>query len=464
MARELIENLSAREREVFELMCKGLSNADIGDALGVKLTTVKSHVTQILNKLEVTNRTEAVGLFHEASAPSEAPAIGVLPFICEGNDAERRTLAGGLADDLISRLSRRWFPVISRCSAFSLSGTPDAATAASALGAEMLVEGSLRELGTRLRLNVRLLEVKTGRVLWSDSYDTPSTNTFDVQDQVCGAILDAVCDSMILHLAKNQSHIPTPKLQPWQLAVRGMWHVWRGDAEGCNTALQLFDLALADDAALRLAHYGRVLVHQRALVEQWVEPVRALARLRETVARFLQIDDRDPWAMLADAYVHVYKGEPIIALARLEDCLQREPSSVRAYSLLGQVLAMDAQTVRARSCIERAMRLSPRGPELWSYECAMALTHFVDEAYEEAVRWATRSTRHQGAGALPFGVLAVSHAHMGNKVEAGEAFGRFHVLQPKFSEATFRPMISSTRPDIAARYLEGMRRAAAACA
>jgi len=52
--------ISAREMEVLQLMANGLSNQEIADNLYVSVNTVKTHITNLFFKLEVTRRTQAV--------------------------------------------------------------------------------------------------------------------------------------------------------------------------------------------------------------------------------------------------------------------------------------------------------------------------------------------------------------------------------------------------------------------
>jgi DNA-binding NarL/FixJ family response regulator len=60
-----LNDLSDREREVFRLMARGLSNAEIGNELYISETTVKTHVTHILQKLDLRDRVQAVVLAHQ---------------------------------------------------------------------------------------------------------------------------------------------------------------------------------------------------------------------------------------------------------------------------------------------------------------------------------------------------------------------------------------------------------------
>jgi adenylate cyclase len=185
-----------------------------------------------------------------------------------------------------------------------------------------------------------------------------------------------------------------------------------------------------------------------------------VAALCEASERFLARWPSEPWALLVGGYAALYRGERSRALEHIEDALEREPSLLAARSLHGQLLAMDGQMAPAVSEIARVLRLSPRSPELWVYECVMALAYFAGGCYGDARSWAERAvSSSNGTGVMAYGVLASASAHLGDKDPARIAARAFKELAPRFSNERFRPMVASTKPEIAARYLEGLQRA-----
>lgn len=474
---ELLRRLTNRESSVLELMARGLANAEIASTLGISSHTVKVHVTNVLHKLGAANRTEAVGLFrgvqqeqgalHAApSAPARVPALAVLPFFIAGGSAEdaaHRRFSEGLVDDLITRLGRRWFPVIARCSTFSLRGQEltDARVAGQAVDARFLVEGSTQREQHRIRTNVRLVDAADGRVLWSHTYACEDAEMFDAQEEIACEVVSAASVAAIHHVARQSERLPEPQVAAWEWAARGMSQFWQGTRAQHDAARRSFEQALERDPEMRLALYGSALLCQREVLEHWTDSLEGSRRALSALStRFLSVHPFDPWSNLVAAYVAIYAGDRDNARERVRFALEQEPSSVRARSLHGQLLAMQGDVPSALSEITHAIRLSPRAPDLWSQQCVMALAHFAGGQYEAAVEWATRSARSPAAGSMPFNVLASSHSHLGDVAGARSALAEVKRRQQPGVDGYFAPLLASTDPEISQRFIAGLKRAA----
>ncbi len=108
-------------------------------------------------------------------------------------DAEQDYFADGIAEDIITALSRfRWFFVIARNSSFTYKGrNVDVRQIGHELGARYVLEGSVRKGGNRLRITTQLIEAITGNHLWAEKYDGALEDVFDLQDQITEGVLFA---------------------------------------------------------------------------------------------------------------------------------------------------------------------------------------------------------------------------------------------------------------------------------
>ena len=130
-----------------------------------------------------------------AEEPQEAaPSIAVLPFENLSQDVEQQHFADGLAEDIITRLSRlRWLFVSARNSSFTFRDKPlDAREIGRVLGVRYVLNGSVRRSGQRLRIGAQLSDASTGRQVWAERYDVELADFLSLQDEIAGSVIGAI--------------------------------------------------------------------------------------------------------------------------------------------------------------------------------------------------------------------------------------------------------------------------------
>ena len=120
----------------------------------------------------------------------DKPSIAVLPFHNVSGDPEQEYFADGIAEDLITNLSRmRWIFVIARTSSFRFKGERlSAVQIAQQLGVHYVVEGSIRKSTNRMRITVQLTEGSRGTQIWTRRFDRPVDDVFAVQEEIADII------------------------------------------------------------------------------------------------------------------------------------------------------------------------------------------------------------------------------------------------------------------------------------
>ncbi|WP_224672115.1 winged helix-turn-helix domain-containing protein, partial [Mesorhizobium sp. BR1-1-7] len=136
--------------------------------------------------------------FDDATAarnPSEpGPSIAVLPFANLSDDIEQQYFADGLAEDIITRVSRlRWLFVSARNSSFSYRGkVVDVTQVGRELGVRYVLDGSVRRSGQRLRIGAELSDTSSGHQVWAERYDVQLADFFELQDQIVDSVIGAI--------------------------------------------------------------------------------------------------------------------------------------------------------------------------------------------------------------------------------------------------------------------------------
>jgi TolB-like protein/DNA-binding winged helix-turn-helix (wHTH) protein len=204
-----------------------------------------------------------------AATASGRDSIAVLPFANLTGDASKEYWGDGMAEELISTLSKiPGMKVPARSSVFAYKGRDvDVRQIARDLGVSTVLEGSVRSAGDRLRINVQLSDATTGYRMWSESYDRDMSDLFKLQDDLAIAVEDALQITLAGGTAVSLTQHPrTRDIEAYQLTLQGFALLDRGltDQSGASTAsiaMDLFQRAVQRDPTYARAYAGLAGVH-----------------------------------------------------------------------------------------------------------------------------------------------------------------------------------------------------------
>jgi adenylate cyclase len=147
----------------------------------------------------------------------DKPSVAVLPFTNMSSDPEQEFLADGIAEDIITALSR--YPslfVIARNSSFTYKGRAvDVKQIGRELGVRYVLEGSLRISGNRIRVSAQLVETETGKHVWAERYDRDLIDMFGLQDEITEAVTIAVAPAIADAEQHRALRKPPSSLDAW---------------------------------------------------------------------------------------------------------------------------------------------------------------------------------------------------------------------------------------------------------
>lgn len=389
-SREPIEALSKRQLEVLELLAKGLTNEELARVLAISPTTVRTHVTAILARLDVSNRTEAATLFVGWSArPARTtallrrPAITVLPLVALDDDPRARVVAAAIGQDLSALFARWcWFPVIAHAEAARPRSTDlGLAALGQRLGASFLVDGTLRRASSSWRLSVRIDSAATGHCMWSERYEFSDEELFAVQDTVCEAIVAAAYPMLIACTQAGLRRVHHPHdLQAWELAHEGMRLYATREAATNLTAQSFFRVALEREPDLMLAHFGLGLASYDDVLNQWSAPEVARGVLLACAERCVALAPHAAEGHYLLGRYFQTLGDHALATRSLESAIRRNPSFAAAHALLAQTLQLCGRSEEALTRMKHAAQLGPG-----SFITGLATLHFSRSEYDEAL-------------------------------------------------------------------------------
>jgi adenylate cyclase len=261
----------------------------------VKNITRPIHVYRVEKRMEVH---EASKKSHQPSLPLPLPdraSIAVLAFANMSGDAEQEYFGDGIAEDIITALSRcHWFFVIARNSSFTYkSKTVDVRTIGRELGVRYVLEGSVRKGGDRLRITAQLVEAATGNHLWAEKYDGALEEIFDLQDRITEGVVGAI-EPSVRHAEIERARRKKPEsLDAYDLYLRALPDVWANTAPESVRALKFLDDALRIDPSYAAAHGPLPFANLSSSYK--VVSIRPIERLRSVMrGRFLPAERTIP--------------------------------------------------------------------------------------------------------------------------------------------------------------------------
>lgn len=354
-------------------------------------------------------------------------SIAVLPFDNMSSDPEQAFFGHGLAEDLITDLSKvPGLLVIARNSSFAYQGrSVDVRSIARDLGVRYVIEGSVRRAATRVRINAQLIDASSGSHIWADRFDRDLAEIFVVQDEVVGKIVSALAG--VLPAAS-----PPPKRRPTNLDAYDLFLRGRSLAvvslQATQEARTFFRKAIALDpefaepyAWLALSHHFGCTWYGEPLEEH-----RTVARLAAQQA--VSLDPNNADAHLVLGYLRAFVGEMTEGIAECEMGLRINPSHDIGWSMLGDLRVREGRAEEGIECAQNGFRLNPHPPgDL--YWC-LGWAQYASGRYRDAVD-TLRNELATGPG--PRRILAAALAQLGRMSEAREEARKFLLEFPNFS-------------------------------
>ena len=391
----------------------------------------------------------------------DKPSIAVLPFDNMSNDPDQDFFADGMAEDIITALSRMpWFFVISRNSSFTYKGRAvDVKQVATELGVRYVLEGSVRKAGNRLRITAQLIDATNGNHVWAERYDREITDIFEVQDEVTRAIVGAVAPEFLSTEAKRSRHKDASQLDAWECVMRGRAHLWKLGREDSAEARRLFERAIELLPSGELGTSDLALVYFLETFYGWSDsPPKSLRMMLETAERAVAADDGDPLALTILAWANVFAHRWDEALPPVDRAVELSPNFAPAIGVRGAVLALLGDAQPSIEEIEKAIRLSPRDGFMTIWLMGLFWAYHALTRYEEAAETARRAIRIAPDNPTFRRQLASASAMLGRLDDAREAITEYRRLEPDHTIAD-ASKIPSKVPEHLDRFIEGLRKA-----
>lgn len=388
------------------------------------------------------------------------PSVAVLPFKNLSGDAGEDYVSDGITEDIITALSRyRSIAVIARnsCFAFRDPGT-DVRQVGLALGADYLVEGSVRRSDQRIRITAQLVETDGGRQIWADRYDRVISDLFGIQDEITTTLAARIEPEINMAERRRVERKAVPALHAWDFFRLGTKHFYASTPTDNIEAQWLFRRAIELDPGFAEAH--GYLCYALVLSMVYFDAEPSEARLAEAVAigrMGAELDEQDGLVRFMYGRALLAAGAFGDAVTELETAIALNPCLALSHCGLGDTLAYAGRYPEAIPCFEKAIDLSPFDPLRWAFYSYRALAHLLAGDCEAALDWAHRATRTPNAHYTAFAHRVAALGHLGRQDEIAPAVADLMRMRPDYSRALARRHLFYLRQEQQVEtYLQGL--------
>jgi TolB-like protein/class 3 adenylate cyclase len=393
----------------------------------------------------------------------DKPSIAVLPFQNMSGDIEQEYFADGMVEDITTALSRlRWLFVIARNSSFTYKGRAvDVRRVGRELGVRYILEGSVRRMGSRVRITGQLIDASTGAHLWADHFDGDLANLFELQDQVTSSVVGTIAPKLEQAEIERVKRKPTENLDAYDYFLRGMAAFYRYDMKSNVEALAMFSRAIEVDPDFASAYAMAARCYMQRKGFGWVGDLGPDVAETERLARRAADLGRDDAVTLCNAgfALVIVAGKLDDGAALVERSITLNPSLAWMLHFSALTKAFLGEPEAALEQAQRAMRLSPQDPQMFAMQAAEALAYLVAGQTEEALAGAEAALRVQPNFFVGMCVAAAAGGLLGRLDQAGEAMTRLRQLNPALKMSNLKGLLPFRRPEDFERWSEGLRNA-----
>jgi adenylate cyclase len=352
----------------------------------------------------------------------DRPSIAVLPFDNMSGDPEQEYFTDGLAEDIITALSKiERMRVIARNSSFAYKGQVlDLRRIAKDLGVRFVLEGSVRRGGNRLRISAQLIDANDGSHLWAERYDRPVDDLFDIQDEITKEIVTSLRVKLTDGEEARIWARGTNNVEAWQYCVRATELIWRFTSSDYLEARDLAEKATKLDpeyaqawAALGFTYWwdGRL---------GWTgDSAAKFERAAELAEQAMNLDDSVSFAigLAAQVAAPLNRFEEGVDIARRGFELYPGNADIRAF--LAFALMYAGHHLEAAEHFRAAMSLNPFYPP-W-YRNGLGMNLLYQDDFDEALALLDEALEVQPTFFLAWLQRAYIYGQIGREIDAGNA-------------------------------------------
>jgi len=344
-------------------------------------------------------------------------SIAVKPFDNFSGDTELEAMCDGLTDAIIHHLTtiEDFDKVISRSSVMVFKNTDKTIPEmAEQLNVNFILEGSYQESDDRLRITAQLIKASEDKHIWSEFYDRPKGDIFDIQSDIAQNVANKLESILTPEEVETITKRPTENLEAYDLYLQGMYY-YNTHSEFFKS-IELLEKVIQLDPSFALAYAGIAQCYQFLARYTMISPEIGNSRAKEAVLKALELDPS-----LGEAHAALGLIMAIIdwnidgAEQVLKRAIDLSPGSYISYNSYAQYLRWNCRYDEAISMQKRALELNPLDlmTKMW-----LANFYTYASQYENCIQQLEKIIELDSTWILVHNWFAVNYALMGRNEEA----------------------------------------------
>jgi DNA-binding SARP family transcriptional activator/TolB-like protein len=388
--------------------------------------------------------------------------VGVMPLQLVGTTEEDAHLAPGLAEEITTALARfRWmFVVASNSLARFAAETRDETAIRRTFGIDFLLDGSIQRVRNRLRITMRLLDLRAGnQVVWARRFDRQSNDLLSLQDEIASEVVAQIDPEILLIEAKRSAGRTPVDATAYDLMLRAIPLIGRLERDVFMRAGEYLSRAieLEPDYAAAYAWYA---YWQMFLVGQdWAnDPAAVMEEAGQHAERAVVLDPFDARGLTIAGHVRAFMHRRLReAVALHERALSLNPNLAMAWALSAIAFAYMGDPEEADRRNRRYKKLSPLDPHAFFFDAFFILIHLLRRDYEGAVAAGRAVSEMNPSFSATYKPYLAALGHLGRAQEAAVVRRRLLVIEPDFTVERFIATSPLERESDREHYARGLR-------
>jgi adenylate cyclase len=390
---------------------------------------------------------------------SHKPSIAVLPFDNLSDDPQQEYFSDGMAEDLITDISKiSGLSVTARNSSFAFKGqTTDVKEIAKQLGVKHVVEGSVRKMGDRLRINAQLIDGTDGRHVWAERYDGNLAEIFDFQDDIREQIVSALQVNLTPTDMAFTDRKSTENVEAYDLFLKGRANFYSATHEHTLEAIKCLEKALEIDPNFVDAYGYLSFCQFYGWFHMWPEFDDTLDRAYELAETGVALDSTSALAVMRLGFIQMFLRRYEPAVANMEKAIALGPNNAEVYAMVSQLFNYWGNPDRAMELMGKALRLETFAPPIWEFYAGTP--HLLLGQYDEAVIRFNRTAERAPKFSPVHFSLAWAYVELGRLEDAHDAIKAALRINSHYTLKQVDRLYPYRIDEVRYRFLDSLRKA-----